>query len=599
MRPTRARTVFASLILASLTGYAGAKTAASPPAIAATRAEGWRSDLDLQHWGTASFHNDLSGAIRALSAAHGATKDAVMLDIAEIFLTHMLLFEAETALHGVTPTTPAQTRRLLAVQHATALLSGQPVEEFQTSALNQPERPDRAFWAALQAIATADAGLLGTNIRDSFTGLGLQSRAALRQMLPVFIEAATELGEHAHAAAGLQLLEELPDLAAAPTGHFLRGRVEERRGNESSALKAYFKAAEGWDQYAARARLAVADMSLRDGGDGALLAAQSVLQDGAEAWRGDRFELEIIKRLARLYAATENDLEQLLTLGKLLSRFSDSPEAASATEQAQDLLKRLYAKGTSGQYLLSDWMTAHLGLVPFYGSFPDFPAHTEALADYILGLGATDLAAKEYRRAMQEIERRDAPQYTPDLTRLTLKLADAQRQAGLFAQARETLTKAGLPMTEADKDAHSALLARVLSGLNDSPALLQTPVKTPTPTHLRDLGMAFSDADQWDDAVVQYLQLWDNHPQAFAFEDATRLLIAANRSGDGATIGRVARAFPQLTSTASLVELAQSLNADPTELFPLSAEKAADRLQSLEDAFQSIKNTSASPRTSD
>jgi hypothetical protein len=595
MRISRIRTVFAGLILASLAGQAVAETAVNTTPTAATRAEGWRSDLDLQRWNTTTFHNDLSNAIRALSAAHGITKDTVMLDIAEIYLTHMLLYEAKTTLDGLDPATPEQTRRFLALQHATALLSGQAVEGFQTSALNTPKRPDRAFWAALQAIATADAGMLSANIRGSFAGLGLQSRAALRQMLPVFIEAATELGEQAHADAGLKLLAELPDLADSPTGHFLRGRVEERRGNASSALKAYFSAAEGWDQYAARARLAVADMSLRDGGSGALLAAQSVLQEGAEAWRGDRYELEVIKRMVRLYAATENELEELLALGKLLVRFPLSSEAASGKGQAGKLLQRLYSSGNGGQYPLSNWMAAHLSLLPFYGGFPEFPEHTEVLADYVLELGATDLAAKEYRRAIREIERRDAPHLKPDAIRLTLKLADAQRRAGLLVEARETLTLLGLPETGPDRDTHNALLAQVLSALNDGPALLQTTVAAPTPGHLRDMGKAFADAEKWGDATTHYLRLWDGHPQEFAFEDATRLLIAANRAGDAATISRVARAFPQLTSSASLIELAQSLHAGTADLLPLSAEKAADRLQSLEDAFQSIKDTSGSP----
>lgn len=594
----KVHTIIAGLILASLAGQVSAEASAhAGPDItkAATRTTGWRSDLDLQHWETATFHADLSSAIIALSAAHGASKSAVMLDIAEIYLTHMLLYEARTTLIGLNPTTPEQTRRFHALSDATSLLSGQAVETFDTSALNAPARPDREFWRALQAIAVADAGMLSANIRSSFAGLGLQSRAALRQMLPVFIEAATELGEQAHAVAGLKLLAELPDLSNSPTGHFLRGRVEERRGNNSTALKSYFLAAEGWTEYAARARLAVADMSLLNGGSGALLAAQSVLHSGAEAWRGDQYELEVLKRMVRLYAGTQNDVEELLALGKLLTRFPASNEAITAQSQAKELLADLYGKGHAEQYPLSDWMAAHLKLLPFFGRLPEFSAHTETFADYILGLGATDLAAKEYRRAIYGLEEQDGPDFTPDIMRLKLKLADTQRRSGLLLQARATLDELHLPKEGVDHDARNALMAKVLSEMNDGPALLQTKVKSPTPDHLRDMGKALSDAEHWSEATTHFLQLWNSHPYEFAFEDATRLLIAANRSNDAATIDKVARAFPQLTGSAALIELAESLNAGTAELLPLSAEKAAERLQSLDAAFQSIKDTSGSP----
>ena len=88
-----------------------------------------------------------------------------------------------------------------------------------------------------------------------------------------------------------------PELAGAESGTFLRARAAQKRGDAATALKIYLEAAEGWDQYAVRARLAVADMALADGGRGALLAAQSTLEGGSEAWRGGRYELEVLRRL--------------------------------------------------------------------------------------------------------------------------------------------------------------------------------------------------------------------------------------------------------------------------------------------------------------
>lgn len=577
---------------------APANVVAPVVAPATKRTEGWRSELDLQHWATANFHADLSGTIIALSEAHGPEQNAILIDIVEIYLTHMLLYEATSTLQGVLLEEPTEDRRYQAVGHAVSLLAGEAVEDFETSPLVAPERLDRAFWLSLQAIAASDVDMLVANIQSSFAGLGLQSRAVLRQMLPVLIEAATELDQLVYADAAIRLLEELPDIANSSTGHFLRGRAEERRGNESSALDAYFLASKGWDQYAARARLAVADMSLLNGGLGALLAAQSTMREGSEAWRGDRYELEVLKRMVRLYEATENDVEGLLTLGKMLARFPAAREVSGAREQAETLLAKVYRKGRDGDYPLSGWMDIHLMLLPFFREFPQFPSHAENFGDYVLELGSTDLAVKEYRRAIQLIEsREDQPsaEATADMIRLTLKLADAQRHAGLAAEARVTLDLLGKPDRRPEREAYNALKARILSDLDDGPALLQTAVAAPTPNHFRKMGQALTADSKWRQSARIFLRLWDSYPQEFSLEDATHLLIAANRSKDKATIDRVARAFPQLTNSKGLIDLAESLNADAPDLLPLRADKAAERLRSLEEAFQSIKNTSNSP----
>jgi tetratricopeptide (TPR) repeat protein len=563
-----------------------------------TRVDGWQSDLDLQYWSTSTFHADLSQAIVALSEAHGAEQNAILLDIAEIYLTHMLLYEASTTLDGVVRKEAGQDQRYLAMRHAVSLLAGAAIEEFDASPLTLPERPDQAFWMSLQAIAASDLDMLSANIQSSFGGLGLQSRAVLRQILPVLIEAATELDQLTYADAALRLLEELPDIASSSAGYFLRGRAEERRGNVSSALEGYISAVKGWDQYAARARLAVADMSLRNGGLGALLTAQSILQEGAEAWRGDQYELEVLKRLVRLYEATDNDVKGLLTLGKMLTRFPADRDVRSTHDQTQELLTEVYRKGREGNYPLSDWMDVHLSLLPFFRNLPQFPAHTEEFGDYVLELGATDLAANEYRRAIQLIEGREGRPLLgmkADLVRLHLKLADAQRRAGLAVEARATLDLLGKPENHSEREAYNALKAWILSDLDDGPALLQTPVAAPTPNHLRKMGQALTADKNWEESAGVFLRLWDSYPQDFSLEDATHLLIAANRSKDGAAMEKVARAFPQLTDSKAIIDLAESLRTKTPDLLPLRAEKAADRLRSLEEAFQSIKNTSNFP----
>ncbi len=576
-----------------------AKPATALPAPPAPlRRTEWRQTLDLQHWATANFHRDFNGIVAGLSAAHATDRAGRLLDAAELYLTHMLLSEAASTLKGTTPETAAQIRRHRALSDATDLLAGRPVTDFSNSPLGAPERPDGDFWASLQAITADDTRALRKNLAGGFTGMGQQSRAVLRAMLPAFTEAAIETGHKNYADAALMLMQELPDLANAPVGHFLQGRAQEKRRNESSALDAYFRAAKGWDQYAARARIAVADMSLRNGAQGALLAAQSTLTEGAEAWRGGEYEIQILNRLARIHAKTGNEVEGLLTLGKIVTRFPNSPEADTAQAQAQTLLAKVYTKGAQGAYTLADWMDVHLRLLPFFRYTPAFPNHTETLGDYLLALGATDLAAQEYRRAIRLLQEREDSALSaaaPDLFRLNLSLAAAQKRAGLADDAQITLEVMSAALSAEQAEEHAALYAAVLSDLGDRAGLINTNLSSPSARHLRDLGRALSEDEKWVQVVDVMRQYWLTFPQEFSVEDATRLLIAANRSGDVETRDRVVNAFPGLTQSEPLVALATSLNEVAPVLLPLRADTAAARLDKLKSAFESIKNTGISP----
>jgi tetratricopeptide (TPR) repeat protein len=594
------------IIAATVLAVSGAQAFAASDAMEKPRpvpvmaqAENWQQDMDLRRWKPEAFHDDFTHAVAALSAAHGNKGADVLLDTAELYLAHMLVDEARQILAGSVPETPQQHRRHTTLTQAADLLAGKKVDGFAGSPLMDAKRPDSAFWASLQAIAAADVPLLTANIKSSFQGLTYQSRAVLRAMLPVFTEAAIETRHMGHAQSALGLLDELPDLVDAPVGYFLRGRAAEVKGNQPAALEAYFQASQGWDQYAARARLAVADMSLANGSRGALLAAQNTLSAGAEAWRGNRYELELLKRLARVYVGLNNDVEALLILGKLIKRFPDTQEARVAKTQSIELLEAFYRKGAEGKLPLGTWLEVHLQLLPYYRQQKEFARHTEELGDFVLGLSATDLAAREYRRAMSLVRDPNVDiakgQRSHDLFRLHMKLAKSQMRAGLTAEARITLELTAPPENETERDAFAAFEADVLAELGDNPAFLKTDVTLPSAEHLRSLGMILTQEQRWGSAADVFQQLWDKHPQEFSVTDATHLLIAANRADHMNSMDSVLQAFPSLTESKPLIKLAESLNSEMPALLPLRADTAKERLQTLQDAFESIKDSGISP----
>lgn len=577
-----------------------AGSAAETPAPAAARpaqALPWDRAMNLQRWASDSFYPDLTAAIDSLSLTYGPRQEVLILDIAELYLTHMLVQEAAEILEGARPENPALEERHRALSDAAQLFLGNQIA-FADSPLNRPERPDRAFWASLQAIASSDIGLLERHLAESFAGLGQQSRAVLRQMLPVFTEAAIELGLPDHARGALEVFDQFPDLAGAPVAHYLQGRMEQQRGNDASALEAYLEAVTGWDQWAVRARLAVADMSLENGSEGALLAAQSVLDEGAEAWRGGRFEREVLRRLARVYGARGLDVEELLVLGKLLSRFPNAPSAGATEARVEMLLARAYQRDPSAPRPIGAWMQIHLRLLPYYRDWPAFAAHVETIADHALSLGATDLAVQEYRRARKLLDRqKDLPEAArlEGLVRLDLKIIRGLRLAGLNPEARAVLEEMPAPQIPAQQQELAETRARILSDLDERRAFLAAVVEKPSAEHLRNRGAALAAADDWPGAVGAYLQLWRDFPGRFTADDATYLLIAANRAEDLQTLDRVARAFPSLTSSKEIVELARGINEKAPELMPLHAAAAEERLERLRSTFDLIKNTTGTP----
>ena len=550
------------------------------------------SVMDLRAWKPETFYDDSKQIVLSLGSAHGSEQQGIFLDAAELYLSHMLLLEAETALVDIEPVNPEHRLRHAALLHATQLLAGKKITEFKSSPLYARDRQDRAFWATLQAISAADDKLLRHHFRESFNGLGQQSRSVLRSVLPVFAEAAIELDQRQLSDAALRLMRELPDLAASNLLHFLTGRAEERRGNQSSALEAYFKAAEGSDRAAARARLAIADMALQDDSEGALLAAKSVMTEGQEAWRGGQLELASLDRLMRIQEALGDLPDSLLTSGKLIARFPNSPLAAASRKNLNDRLSKVYQDGREGALTLTEWMGLHLEFYQIFKTEPSFARHTETLADHLFSLGATSLAGEEYRRSIRLLQDRGSvgQETAEHITRVSRKLAKAQLRGGQFADARATLDLIDLPMTSPHYSDLQSTRTAVLSELGDHEALIETGLKTPSPQNFRKLSQAFAEEERWPEVVDVLKEFRDRHPQMFSAKDAAYLLIAANRISDAETVDKVVRMFPSLSQQAELTKLAQSLQATLPALTPLQADDAKARLERLEEAFERINS---------
>lgn len=566
------------------------------PPVPEQRRAPWAATLDFRHWPASTFHRDYKENIVLLGAAHGAEKESVLLDLSELYLTHMLVDEAISVLDEILPQTTSQNRRHVALTHAAKLMDGQPVDAFEASPLLDPDRPDQAFWRTLQAIIIGDVQMLNENIEPSFRALQHQSRAMLEDMLPLFTEAAIETDHLDHADGAIQLIEEIPRYKDTATRYFLRGTEALRRGNDSTALDAYMIAAQGWDRYAARARLNIADMAMENGSIGALLAAQAVLNKGKEHWRGGQLELQVLRKHAMVNIELGDVTEGLSSLGKIITRFPQTGERLQAEEQAADLIEEVYTRGENSEISLSEWMNFHLTIAPIFAGLEGFGQYPERLADTVVTLGATDLAVREYQRSKAILlDHAGDTNIDDDLFRLNLKLAKAQYRAGLFMDAKETLANMSEPPDEDMQQAYLMLKADVLAESGDTEAFLSATLPSPTIEQMRKRIRVLVDEAQWPQAKNDLHTLWKLHPEAFGIEEATYLLIAGKKTSDETVIARVVNAFPSLTDSEDLIKLAEALSVDTKEPAPLRADDTIRRLEKLEEVFEKIRRAGITP----
>lgn len=555
--------------------------------------------LDFRRWPDDGFWESVISRGDALTAAHAADRSAVMLDLAEIYLSQMLTSEAESFIEAVNEADRIGSDRYFALRDAVDLLRGRPVAEFGASPLIGEDRHDAALWRSLYGLATNDNAMLRDSLQGALRALSVQSRPVTLALLPLIAEAAVSLRDVELSRTALDLIDTVPELSRTSRSQYLRGRHEENLGNRKSALEEYFDASQAWDRYAARARISLADLAMEDGSAGALLAARDVLSAGAGAWRGDSTEIAVLQRQAKVSGLLNEPIVALMAYRRILTRFPDSPEAAEATEAAVAHLEKVYVQGREGRIKFSIWFDLHQVLLPTYRFFPRFTDFNEMLADHVFHMGGMDLAISEYLQILSIYDEWPGmlghAAKAEDINRIILKLANAQIRAGFWQESLDSL-ETMLPSD--DKilaNDMNKLRVKAMTELGDVDGLLSTAIETPDADSLRNRGKALFVRQNWFGSSDHYARLWADFPQEFRLSDASYLLIAAHRAGNRELANRVVEAFPQLTESEDIAGLAAGLLREPPALLPLRDTTANDRLESARDTVRLIQESGVSP----
>lgn len=506
---------------AAQTGPDPAAQGAAPLPPIAERLSGFGPDRFLTDRAALSARLDLSGPPGRPGSA------GPLLDLAALHLAHGLWAEARSLLDALPPEalTPQEREGRARMRLLAALLD--------------PTRPDPGGPDAPPVPdGWADAALF-----RSLTGAGSDRdlEAAPDQLRawpePARLRALPLLAERAIAREAWGPLRRVgeqirahPDLSGSPADQFLQGVAAERGGLPDAALSAYDRASAGADLWAARARLAWADLALSSG----LRPPEEVRDRLALArplWRGGEVGLATLTRLFEVTRDLDRPLDALDLLSEIRTRHPEGADRVATDEDRWRLVETFYAQGESGEIPFGPFFESHLRLFRDLSTDPRYLDLAEGFAERLARAGALRLAGEEYRRALDTLtlQAGSARARVPAerLDRVRLRLAELLIDAGQPGEATLLLEE---PVREAAfGDRQERLRARAHHAAGDWAAVLTTWVSDPDPAHLRLLAQAHHALGEWADSRRLHLRLVEG-PEA-APGDLDRLITASFRAG--------------------------------------------------------------------
>jgi hypothetical protein len=484
---------------------------------------GYRADRFLSDRAGLTSRLDLSGEPGAPGAA------GPILDLAELHLAHGLWGEAGSLLGVLSPDAlPSDQRDRLARMRLLIRL----LDPVGAGAVTPPSRdPVPASWSDAALFRALSGTGSGPDLGLATDQVSAWPEPVRARALPLLLERALTQDSWADARALADQLRAPPDLSGSPADLFLQGAAAERGGLPDAALSAYERAGAGADLWAARARLAWAELALSSGLRGADEVRLSL--DAARVrWRGGEVGYATHALLFEVTRDLRRPLAALDLLSDLRDRHPAEADRVATDEDRWRLVEDFYAQGEAGEVPFGTFYEAHQRLFRDLSTDPRYLDLAEGFAERLARAGALRLAAEEYRRALDtlEIQARSARELSPAdwLDRVRLRLAELLIEAGDPAEADRLLEA---PVREpAFGDRQERLRARAGHALRDWERVLTTWVPDPEPDHLRLIARAHHALGGWEESRRMHLRLLEEGPVAEA-GDLSRLITASFRAG--------------------------------------------------------------------
>lgn len=517
--------VVASLFLASLPLAALANPAPAP----ALRAQEDMALVEqLAPFGRQPFLEDRSRILRSLPRDGNAPTAALRLG--HLYLAHGFWREAGSIAEAALAMTPpeAQARAALRLRFVAGLLDPLPAPGTQDPVPDAfSDSREAAFWTRIHALSA------GRTLEDDLpAGVSL----AIIETFPTPMRAALLplLAQEAIDASNWDLLrrigaalQAIPGMAGSPVDLFLQGRAVEAAGSPLDAIALYAKASESrspWAQRARLRRLKLLEAIERPDDPGAFLRE---IEAARRQWRGGPEAMEILEMSLRAHRNSGDAVGALMALEDIRTYYPHAATRVAPDSLRWEIVAEFYRSGASGG--LDAEITGHRRLKDLYGHEPEFLPHLEAMADRLMALGLTAMAAEDF--GVLGVDLRALRQSQPervaggDIDRARLKQVQALLAGGRGEEAWAQLAE---PFFDSASHPERDRLRAQAAEMRGQPDLVPPVRPGAMALRLENARAAFA-RGQWRAARGHYLDWMEARQGRFEPEDIARLALASWR----------------------------------------------------------------------
>ncbi|OKH89038.1 lipopolysaccharide assembly protein LapB [Thalassospira sp. TSL5-1] len=306
--------------------------------------------FDLDKWrrgGLDNYNQALPALLREVVNSGDEHRNKARLDIARYYVANGLGPEANAMIEMMEHDDPliGQKSEFRALKGAAKFLNGQYEEADRL--LNDPRFGDLTEVKLWRAVNNAARGRPNEGARDLMDSIHLLDKyppELLMRLGPIAAEQALLVR---NPKAGMEVIRKVLETPEAPKNkildvEYLKGLFEQEAGQFDEAIATWDKVANG-DNRKARAHaifdrtellMKLKRLTVED--------AIAQLEKLRFAWRGDDFELAVLRRLGNLQIEAKHYRDGLKTLRQAAIFFPDSPSTPSITEKMHKTFEDLY-----------------------------------------------------------------------------------------------------------------------------------------------------------------------------------------------------------------------------------------------------------------
>lgn len=511
------------------------------------------------------------------------------LNLAEFFLSYSQPQEAMSVIEELKKVSPDfESERLIALEEISHLMrhwNGN--GEFKIVSNDHYEKwDDWLVWSSLNDSKDEN----WSEAAEKLTNSTLQRifeypEAVKKDILPYLIESSLlGGGDNQHNFAKNAILH-YEELASTPEERtelpYLIGLTAETMDEFDTAAKSYAAAAKGEGRAAQKAKISLVDLGIMTGSM-TNAEAERILSDTANSWRGDKVEMDTLKRLAIIRNELGDKKGASIALAKLISGFPDHHVADQARDRIIPLLDEIYVYNDE-TFSLSEWNDTHSELEHYLNDDPSFMSYRKKHADLMRDIGLTSEAARSYGNIADLLSGEDAIEYR-------IKAANSMIDGGDYGRFILALDDIDGIVPSSLEESYRNTWLRIADKVEQSEDYIDyLNEEGDTLEGLILRGHIYWDKEDWDNVARIYSSISKNFEEHFSGKELLRYLLALYRTERASEFSEVSQRYADLIQGAEWKEIANSLVSDPPSISPLGGDDARKILNEAQNVADMVK----------